>query len=81
MLKTYFCAFEAVLFILLFINVIFITDYPTVFFNCHVYSSLPVVFIIVGAFTVFWSNDLRTFVFSTKVHYVAVQLICDMLLS
>jgi hypothetical protein len=79
--KIYLCTFEAVLFILPFINVIFITDNPTVFFNCHVYSSLPVVFIIVGAFTVFWSNDLCTFVFSTKAHYVAIQLICDIIRS
>jgi hypothetical protein len=65
--KIYFYASNAVLFILPFINVIFITNNPTVFFNCHVYSSLPVVFIIVGAFTVFWSNDLCTFVFLQKL--------------
>lgn len=68
--KIYFCTFEAVLFILPFINVIFITDSPTVLFHCHVYSSLPVVFIIVSAFAVYWSNDLCTFMFSTKAQYV-----------
>jgi len=79
--KIYFCTFDAVLFILPFIDIIFITDNPTVFFHCHVYSSLPVVFIIVSAFAVFWSNDLCTFMFSTKVQYVTIRQICDTLRS
>jgi len=79
--KIYFCTFDAVLFILPFINVIFITDKPTAFFNCHVYSSLPVVFIIVSAFAVFWSNDLCTFMFSIKSQHVTIRLICDTLRS
>jgi len=79
--KIYFCAFDAVLFILPFINVIFITDNQTVFFRCHVYSSLPVVFICASASTVFWSTDLCTFMFSAKAQYVTIQLTCDMFRS
>jgi hypothetical protein len=79
--KIYFCVFDAILFILPYINVIFITVELPVFLNCHVYSSLPVRFIIVGAFTVFWSNNLYTFIISAKSQYVTIQVICDMLRS